>query len=189
MVSLRQDSKGNYIARKRLPDDVREDYGQLYGARFEAKFFARASVGKQVAQQKFHLWASEVERRIQAIRKAQRGEGMDLDREQAAALAGEWYRWQKDADDDLMKRSKSPAAQARQRLAAWVRKIGVNDAHLSPNHAWRHTFKHIGRRFEPNDTFLDYICGHAPATVGRAYGAPELKDLARVIERFPRYKV
>jgi hypothetical protein len=29
---------------------------------------------------------------------------------------------------------------------------------------------------------LDYICGHAPATVGREYGAPELKDMARVIE-------
>jgi len=46
------------------------------------------------------------------------------------------------------KQSKSPAAQARQRLAAWVRKIGVNDEHLSPNHAWRHTFKLIGRRIE-----------------------------------------
>jgi hypothetical protein len=78
MVSLRQDSKGNFIARKRLPDDVREDYGQLYGARFEAKFFARASVGKQVAQQKFRQWATEVEQRIEAIRKAQRGEGLDL---------------------------------------------------------------------------------------------------------------
>jgi hypothetical protein len=49
MVSLRQDSNGNYSARKRLPDDVREEYGRLYGARFEAKFSARASRGKQSA--------------------------------------------------------------------------------------------------------------------------------------------
>jgi hypothetical protein len=34
---------------------------------------------------------------------------------------------------------------------------------------------------------LDYICGHRPATVGRKYGEPELKDMARVIERFPHY--
>ncbi len=54
MVSLRLDSRGNFIARKRLPDDVREEYGKLYGARFEAKFSARASLGKQSAQQKFH---------------------------------------------------------------------------------------------------------------------------------------
>jgi len=80
MVSLRRDSNGNFIARKRLPDDVREDYGQLYGARFEAKFFARASVGKQIAQQKFRQWATEVEQRIEAIRKARRGEGLDLNR-------------------------------------------------------------------------------------------------------------
>ena len=31
--------------------------------------------------------------------------------------------------------------QVRQRLADWVREIGVDDEHLSPNHAWRHTFK------------------------------------------------
>jgi hypothetical protein len=93
MVSLQQDSNGNYSARKRLPNDVRKEYGRLYGARFEAKFSARASLGKQIAQQKFHQWATEVEQRIEAIRKAQRGEGMDLNREQAAALAGEWYLW------------------------------------------------------------------------------------------------
>jgi integrase len=533
MVSLRQDSRGNFFARKRLPDDVREEYGRLYGARFEAKFFVRASVGKQVAQQKFREWANEVEQRIEAIRKALRGEGIDLDREQATALAGEWYLWfvsnyeKEDADPeayeaalwdiieamrefapdevreqplrdmrwardrevregvrpvvadlghtaqflasrglaltnkaqglflervldnyeqallrlerrargdyspdklpktfsqftkreeakstgptpwelfaawvdakrpaqstieswrtvfnaltrdfpersaasisideaqqwidrlitvdrsaftvrntwsratraiyrwairrrklthnpfadvvvdvprrkqhrpkwlyeheylailkaassvhevnnpdnaaqrwapwllaytgtrpgeimqlrgsdvehiegvwtvhltpeagtmksgiarrvplhprlveqgflqfvrevgsgplfyrprkagenaaDPMKQSKLPAAQAGQRLAAWVRKIGVDDKRLKrPNHAWRHTFKLIGRRIEPNDTMLDYICGHRPATVGRKYGEPELKDMARVIERFPRYEI
>ena len=93
MVSFRQDNKGNYSARKRLPDDVREEYGRLYRARFEAKFSARASLGKQTAQQKFHQWATEVDQRIEAVRKAQRGEGIELDREQAAALAGERYRW------------------------------------------------------------------------------------------------
>jgi integrase len=84
---------------------------------------------------------------------------------------------------------KSPGAQTRQRLAAWVRELGVNDEHVSPNHAWRHTFKLIGRRVDPDGTILDYICGHAPATTGREYGEPELKDMARVIDNFPRYKI
>ena len=87
MVSLRRDSNGNFIARKRLPDDVREKYGRLYGARFEAKFSSLASLGKHHAEQKFHEWKAEVEQRINAIRKAQRGEGINLDREQAAAHA------------------------------------------------------------------------------------------------------
>ena len=40
MVKLRQDSTGKYLARKRLPDDVREEYGRRYKAHFEAKFSA-----------------------------------------------------------------------------------------------------------------------------------------------------
>ena len=40
-----------------------------------------------------------------------------------------------------------------------------------------------------SDSLLDYICGHAPATEGRRYGAPDLKDMARAIERFPRYEI
>jgi integrase len=82
---------------------------------------------------------------------------------------------------------KSPAAQARQRLAAWVRSLGIDEKGLSPNHAWRHRFKQIGRRAGLDDNMLDYICGHAPATVGRSYGEPTLRDMATEIERFPRY--
>jgi integrase len=91
--------------------------------------------------------------------------------------------------DELGKQRKAPAAQARQRLAGWVREIGVTDEHLSPNHAWRHTFKLVGSRAEISEKLLDYICGHAPATEGRRYAVPDLKDMARVIERFPRYEI
>ncbi|HEV3160401.1 MAG TPA: hypothetical protein VGZ89_10505 [Xanthobacteraceae bacterium] len=93
MVRLRQDSKGNYSARKRLPDDVREEYGRRYGPRFEAKFSVPASAGAHAAKQKFREWDAEIEGRIAAIRAERNGEGIALTPQQARALAGEWYLW------------------------------------------------------------------------------------------------
>ncbi len=93
MVTLRQDSRGNYSARKRLPDDVREEYGRLYGPRLEAKFSASASDGPQEAKRQFHEWQTEVGGRIDAIRAERTGDGIALTPRQARALAGEWYEW------------------------------------------------------------------------------------------------
>ncbi len=93
MVKLRQDSKGNYIARRRLPDDVRDEYGRRHGPRVEAKFFAAAGTGLQAAKQLFREWETEVEGRIAAIRAERTGEGIALTPRQARALAGEWYEW------------------------------------------------------------------------------------------------
>jgi hypothetical protein len=56
MVKLQQDSKGNYRARKRLPDDVRAEYGRLYGAHHEAKFFAPKSTKTNEAKRQFGEW-------------------------------------------------------------------------------------------------------------------------------------
>jgi hypothetical protein len=72
---------------------VREEYGRRFKARYEAKFFARASVGAQAAKQKFREWDAEVTARIDAIRSGRSGEGITLTRQQARALAGEWYHW------------------------------------------------------------------------------------------------
>jgi integrase len=91
-------------------------------------------------------------------------------------------------EDDPLKRKKSPAAQVRQRLAAWVRELGVTDTELSPNHGWRHTFKAVGRRVGISDQILDAICGHAPASVGGAYGRASLEDMAVALRRLPRYQ-
>jgi hypothetical protein len=93
MVSLRQDGKGNFSARKRLPDDVREEYGRRYGQRVEAKFFAPASKGAANAKQEFRDWEAEVAGHIAAIRAERTGEGIALTARQARALAGEWYEW------------------------------------------------------------------------------------------------
>jgi hypothetical protein len=93
MVRLRKDSRGNYIARKRLPDDVREEYGLQYGQSFEAKFYASASTKRQDAERQFYEWEAETNARIGAIRAQRTGEGTPLTRQQARALAGEWYDW------------------------------------------------------------------------------------------------
>jgi len=93
MVKLRQDSNGNFVARKRLPDDVRDEYGRRHGPRFEAKFFARASVGANAAKQRFRQWDADVATRIEAIYAERNGVGVPLTRQQTRALAGEWYDW------------------------------------------------------------------------------------------------
>ena len=90
---MRQDRTGKYIARKRLPDDVREEYGRRYKAHHEAKFSAPASDGPHIAKQKFREWDAEITARIEAIRAERKGEGISLTRQQARALAGEWYHW------------------------------------------------------------------------------------------------
>jgi hypothetical protein len=70
-----------------------------------------------------------------------------------------------------------------------VRRIGVTDPELQPNHAWRRTFKKVGDRAGLSEKMLDTICGHAPATVGRGYGEADLADNAEALRRFPRFTV
>ena len=59
------------------------------------------------------------------------------------------------------KSKKPPYAQARQRLADWVRSLGITDAELQPNHAWRHTFKQIADHAGITERTSNYITGHA----------------------------
>jgi integrase len=92
------------------------------------------------------------------------------------------------AERSATKVKKSPAAQARQRLASWIRELGITDTELMPNHAWRHTFKLRGRRAGVSDKYLDDICGHAPPSEGRTYAPTPLEDKATAIARFPRYE-
>lgn len=91
--------------------------------------------------------------------------------------------------DDPTNPRKPPAVKVREDLAAWVRKLGVTDREIQPNHAWRHTFKQIGHRHDIHEGTLDAIVGHAPRDVGRGYGLPTLQDKAEALKRFPRYEV
>jgi integrase len=77
--------------------------------------------------------------------------------------------------------------QARQRLAAWVRSLGISDPSLQPNHAWRHTFKQIADHAGITERTSNYITGHAQKNVGATYGAPTLPQMADAMKKFPRY--
>jgi integrase len=95
----------------------------------------------------------------------------------------------KKADDDPTNPKRPRAVKARDRLAEWVREIGVTDPELQPNHAWRHTFKKLGDRAGISEKMLDTICGHSQATTGRGYGEADLGDKATALRRFPRFKI
>ena len=81
------------------------------------------------------------------------------------------------------------AVKARDHLAAWVRKIGITDRAIRPNHAWRYRFKQIAARNRITEVVIDEICGHAQLTVGRGYLRPTLEDMAEALRQFPRYVV
>lgn len=73
-----------------------------------------------------------------------------------------------------------------ERLAAWVRSLGVNDPNVAPNHGWRHRFKTVARGAGMDPEAREVIPGHAPASEGQKYGGWPLDQLAVEIERLPR---
>jgi integrase len=47
---------------------------------------------------------------------------------------------------DITKPKRPRYVKARERLAEWVRGLGITDTEIQPNHAWRHTFKQRAAR-------------------------------------------
>lgn len=76
-----------------------------------------------------------------------------------------------------------------ERLAKWVRELGVDDVRIRPNHAWRHLFKTEARGVGMDAGTRDYMQGHVPATEGEAYGGFKPHVLAREIAKFPKFKL
>jgi integrase len=74
------------------------------------------------------------------------------------------------------------------RLAEFAREV-VTDTRVMPSHGWRHSFKTTGREAGIEDSVLDAICGHAPKSVGGAYGSVTLAAKARAMARFPRFEL
>jgi integrase len=90
---------------------------------------------------------------------------------------------------DLTNPKRPRSVSVRQRLGDWVRKLGVADKELKPNHAWRHTFKQIADSVGISERMSDYITGHAHRTIGAKYGAPTVAHMAAALEKFSRYEI
>lgn len=76
-----------------------------------------------------------------------------------------------------------------ERLASWVRKLGVDDPNILPNHAWRHRFKTVARKVTMDVGTRDYMQGHVPVTEGEAYGDFPPSVLLHEISKLPRIEV
>lgn len=93
----------------------------------------------------------------------------------------------KAGSDDVTKPVAPPAQMVRQRMSEWAREVGVTDKNISPNHAWRHTFKRRAARFGLEPRIRDGMCGHAARDVASHYETASVEDLAKAMERFERY--
>lgn len=78
---------------------------------------------------------------------------------------------------------------AGERVAKWVREIGIDDVRLQPNHGWRHRFKTVARTVDMDPGVRDYLQGHVPNTEGESYGDFEPSVLLREILKLPRYEL
>ncbi|MBW9090036.1 hypothetical protein JNB91_19695 [Rhizobium wenxiniae] len=92
--------------------------------------------------------------------------------------------------DDPTKPVRPPYVIARNKLAEWVRNdVEVTDPNISPNHAWRHTFKRQAARVNMEKRFRFAFCGHESDDVGDIYETPTLEDMAEELKKFPRYNL
>jgi integrase len=76
-----------------------------------------------------------------------------------------------------------------ERIAAWVRSIGVTDPEVQPNHAWRHLFKTRMRTARLDPDARETLAGHEPGSEGRKYGVNEIEFLAAEVAKLPRFAV
>ena len=76
-----------------------------------------------------------------------------------------------------------------EKLAAWVRDLGVTDEAVAPNHGWRHRFNTVARRCRIIPEIRDAIVGHAMRTEGEDYGDMIVEALYAEILRIPRFEV
>ncbi len=80
------------------------------------------------------------------------------------------------------------AQKAGQRVADWVRSLGITDKELQPNHGWRHAFVTHARRRIDGDMRRAFV-GHSGTDVHSRYGNVTLEDMFSVLEDYPRYDV
>ncbi len=87
---------------------------------------------------------------------------------------------------DAKSSGNSQAQKAAQRVAEWVREIGVDDDELQPNHGWRHAFISNARGSIDGDV-RRAIVGHSGKDEHDEYGNVSLRIMNQAMQRFPRY--
>jgi integrase len=70
-------------------------------------------------------------------------------------------------------------------VGRWIRKLGITDTRISPNHSWRHRMKTLARVYEFRRDIEDALIGHAPDNVGDEYGEYRVLALQRELEKIP----
>lgn len=76
-----------------------------------------------------------------------------------------------------------------ERLASWVRELGVSDPALQPNHGWRHRFKTEARSANVREDAARAIQGHAARAEDEKYGVNRIEALGRELSKLPRVKL
>jgi integrase len=93
------------------------------------------------------------------------------------------------ADVDPTNPTRQSWTKARDKLSEWVRSLGVTDPGISPNHAWRHTFKRTAARADIERRIRFGFSGHTSKDEGDAYETPSVEDLAAEGRKFQRYEL
>ncbi|WP_156318431.1 hypothetical protein [Rhizobium sp. AAP43] len=78
---------------------------------------------------------------------------------------------------------KHPSKGVSNRLAAWVRELGITDPRKAPNHAWRRWVKTELGRTGCTDRLADAIQGHAAANEGGRYYHASAEDMLSAIAK------
>ena len=76
-----------------------------------------------------------------------------------------------------------------ERLAKWVRSIGVDDPTVQPNHGWRHRFKTQARLYGMDAEARDAIQSHSRGLQAEDYGDNPTLVLARALKKLPAYRI
>ncbi|AJA08849.1 hypothetical protein SKP52_09705 [Sphingopyxis fribergensis] len=75
-----------------------------------------------------------------------------------------------------------------QRVAEWVRSLGITDKELQPNHGWRHRFITVARDVGMDPDVRREITAHAAKDQHGEYGDVFVRNSSRAIANFPRYE-
>jgi integrase len=75
------------------------------------------------------------------------------------------------------------------KLAEWVRGLGIDDPNVASSHGWRHRFKTVSRRAKMDRFIVHAIQGHSIETEGDDYGEVEVEVMYGEILKHPRYTV